>query len=1066
MKKYILFAFTVLCSFYAKAQQEVKAVTPEVATLIKYIKNPVSYDRGLVDISIPLYEITAGDITVPIVLNYHHGGLKPRDLSLWLGQGWSLTAAPSVGRIINGLADKKGVYTSPDDRSITRDATYYDLLNRYVRYSEEPDEYFYNLPGSNSGSFFFKAVSGEFKPVTFPFEPVRINHPSENLFEITNDKGVTYRFGHTERGGAIEYSYVDNIYGQVRPDYPNEGVVAWKCADIISSSKKDTVRFGYYEAEKDIKAATGHSIVLEDNFVSSHSWVRDWVKGGAGFRNPCAGIDDLSVPNLISTGYDRYGISFQTKQKLFPVMNPDYVLQPASVWEFSKFINCNTTLPYTGLGYSISAVRRLKSIEFNGGKVTFDQQLRQNTHPAVNGNAYHYSYLTNITVSNKAGKIIRTIRLINKFVSAGGSQRIKGHRSDYPVLTGVEIRDGNSNVVENYVLEYNGDPYVDYTPSIDHWGYYTKSENRHDIYNYNDIHLTQRTPVKSINPGTATYDTFYIPVGGVNRERPTSIDGTLKAIVHPTGYRTELIYEPNKYEKLERDSENPWDIYAPLRSKIVSAGGLRIKEIRQTDPLTGKVLIRKFKYGRTNREDGFVGDPNEESGVGIIKRQINIEDYASRQKRKFTNNNAYQDGTTDLTTFHNNPFGNITHAGAAIVYDRVTEYMETTVNGELINNGKTVYEYDYQRKFTDNSTWYASFLYPGTNVYQDDKSDWMYGKLLSRKQYKWIGQNNYVPVMQTDYTYHTFYKEEVPTARVYQSKVIDGASSSSASNYQEYLWSLQYIRNNLRSGAVRLKTETSTEYAPQGVTTTNREYAYDNLTHLYPTTVKETNSDGTVTTRSMKYPLDNSTITDANHTAAKAEMVNRWIVSPVLEDKATTPHGTQTTVWAYKKFSTAYTNNLPLLHRTISQRGAGAQEERYVCHNYDAYGNPIYITRDGTGPVVYIWGYNGRYLIAEIIGATYAEVRNALGVDMESFSASASPDISRIEALRSVASLKNAQISTYSYTPLVGMIKATDARGLSTYYIYDAFGRLKEAYFIENGVKKMLKSYDYHYYNQ
>ncbi len=59
--------------------------------------------------------------------------------------------------------------------------------------------------------------------------------------------------------------------------------------------------------------------------------------------------------------------------------------------------------------------------------------------------------------------------------------------------------------------------------------------------------------------------------------------------------------------------------------------------------------------------------------------------------------------------------------------------------------------------------------------------------------------------------------------------------------------------------------------------------------------------------------------------------------------------------------------------------------------------------------------------------------------------------------------LPDAEITTYTYKPLVGITSGTDPRGVTTYYDYDDFGRLKETYIIENGVKKILQAYDYHY---
>ena len=68
-----------------------------------------------------------------------------------------------------------------------------------------------------------------------------------------------------------------------------------------------------------------------------------------------------------------------------------------------------------------------------------------------------------------------------------------------------------------------------------------------------------------------------------------------------------------------------------------------------------------------------------------------------------------------------------------------------------------------------------------------------------------------------------------------------------------------------------------------------------------------------------------------------------------------------------------------------------------------------------------------------------------------------------MNGLRSDSRFRNAEITTYTYEPLIGMVSATDPQGLTTYYDYDDQGRLREVYFMENGTKRTLKYYDYNY---
>jgi hypothetical protein len=57
----------------------------------------------------------------------------------------------------------------------------------------------------------------------------------------------------------------------------------------------------------------------------------------------------------------------------------------------------------------------------------------------------------------------------------------------------------------------------------------------------------------------------------------------------------------------------------------------------------------------------------------------------------------------------------------------------------------------------------------------------------------------------------------------------------------------------------------------------------------------------------------------------------------------------------------------------------------------------------------------------------------------------------------------NAQMTTYTYTPLVGMSSACDVDNKISYYFYDEFMRLK---WIRDQDKNIIKTFKYHYANQ
>ena len=53
--------------------------SPNVASLNKFVEFPVNQFNGQTDISIPLYEINLKNVSVPINLKYHTGGIRVRE---------------------------------------------------------------------------------------------------------------------------------------------------------------------------------------------------------------------------------------------------------------------------------------------------------------------------------------------------------------------------------------------------------------------------------------------------------------------------------------------------------------------------------------------------------------------------------------------------------------------------------------------------------------------------------------------------------------------------------------------------------------------------------------------------------------------------------------------------------------------------------------------------------------------------------------------------------------------------------------------------------------------------
>ena len=112
--------------------------------------------------------------------------------------------------------------------------------------------------------------------------------------------------------------------------------------------------------------------------------------------------------------------------------------------------------------------------------------------------------------------------------------------------------------------------------------------------------------------------------------------------------------------------------------------------------------------------------------------------------------------------------------------------------------------------------------------------------------------------------------------------------------------------------------------------------------------------------------------------------------------------------------------------------------------NQTAYGKPRSITYNDADRVVYLWGYNFQFPIAEIKGVSFSDVTNKISESsINTIAAKKVPtdsDWNSINSLRS--NLPNAMVTTYKYNPLEGIESITDPHGITTYFNYDEFGRL------------------------
>ncbi len=229
--------------------------SPTAAGLGKYGVWPVSYYTGIPNISVPIYQIESGELKVSVSLNYHASGIQVEEMGSWVGLGWSFNAGGVITRTVRGTADElidgyttlatrykgTGILTSYNVATNTDDLTKFNGFAKGL-HDSEPDAFSFNFNGK-SGSFFldennqFRATShSQLKIVK---NPITTAYP---YWEILDDVGVTYILGENE---GTEISNVLSTNPSSSYNLLGEIITAWNLTKIISANKKDTIQFTY-----------------------------------------------------------------------------------------------------------------------------------------------------------------------------------------------------------------------------------------------------------------------------------------------------------------------------------------------------------------------------------------------------------------------------------------------------------------------------------------------------------------------------------------------------------------------------------------------------------------------------------------------------------------------------------------------------------------------------------------------------------------------------------------------------------------------------------------------------
>lgn len=1041
--KQILFimSLNLLCASAIYAQKanvenaEVNLSTPQTYDFMRYGNAPVNFNTGEINLSIPIYTYKDNDFEIPIYTGYNSSGFLPNKRDGIVGYNWYLNAGGAITRQVNGVPDEidrdfsfsgsivRGMYagykSNPNSDLAKKSAD--DIFN-FVNYTTknmiynidgcevEPDKFSISAPDLK-GSFIIQnngvvrcldnaALKVDITGLTVYHEADQ-SMIQQSEIKIINENGYTYYFG-----GDLNFLEINNTVAY----YDNSNIVqlknpvinSWHLKKIVAPNGR-TVNYSYKQMSTNSYGIYGN----ENFFQLSISKIQDYATSRS--------CGTFSWMGWLCSGTFSYDPTIKSYHTIKTVYLEKIVVDNTSI-EFSY-------TPKSFKFYDDTKIEGQSSLrDCNTNTLQLDEIVVKFNGSLIANQKYTFNYITG---SNGRRNFLQAIR-----------------------------REGENS----YLFEYNNIltlPGAE-TNGIDYWGFWNGGTSE------NSSLLPQ------IVEDPVTGDFYYVSENNPREPQQAYCEfGLLQKVTYPTGGYTTFKYQGHDYSKrLERKSASQ---FLPSLTDINGkAGGARIYQVIDNDVNNGQ-MVREYKYVNDYNLDGTTS-----SGI--------LMDYPRYQSTIKIRASGVE---YDAKHVQNNSFNTNYYPGENFIqYGEVTEIQKKlpTSTSKAETNGFTTYKYTTYATNPDDAGYNAlkvwETLYDPTNPnlviksrFKINDHSFERGKLKQVSKYKYdSGTQNFILVVdeKTDYS----------VVRNASNYYWVGVTNPYQHAQAYKIYSYSYLPSKIETTSYDTKAEnfvTQVEY-----------FSYN----LYNQRTQDiiSQSDGYRRVSEYCYPLDFPLATAPSEIKS---LINQNQISPVIAklsylEKGSSKKLTGVEYSKYAVFSNAIIKpQIIYKNKSLDQSSYlgliptdGDISKLYplnpvISYNYDIKGNLIQHQKDGNINTSYIWAYNPTYPVIKaenIDNTTLNTVVTSIQSDFQTFMTSTIKGCTTATqktswkdfntALRNNASLKKSMITTFTYAPLIGMTSQTDPNGITTYYEYDSFGRLK---FIKDDKGNMLKKYEYHF---
>ncbi|WP_286756416.1 RHS repeat domain-containing protein [Roseivirga sp. UBA838] len=1102
---------------FGQDMPEVIPPSPEAISMVRYGNTDVSYYSGQPNFSVPLYTISARGIQLPVGLSYSgFQGINVESIAPWVGLGWSLNATFAVSRSIRDLPDDETIKADgyltipiPDIDDEVQMQKYLDGVK-----DKEPDTFYFNINGK-SGSFYIDKAGNVLLKSK---DNVRIEYSRLNeidTFIITDTSGFKYVFDQKERSLSVGQ-------GKTPADVPN-ATTSWYISSIRDQDDNVLVSFNYntlsdlkhitYSAQsvkpnttlfqeaqdmrftyhttsakriKEIIFPTGR-VEFQMSENTRQDYLNDrWLKGVKIFDGNGAVIKQFTLNYSYFDYNAANGVSpidvAPANLQFNGYMAGDYFkrLKLDEVQEWNS--DSTASLPPFRFEYELSQKLPSRYSYAKDHWGFYNGQLSNNS-PEPN---YRFKYIQDLS-----GLPIGTERTVYLVNLGSANREANEEYAKAGVLTKVVYPSGGytkfemeGNVVVDDLLPNQIERQPPLTVSVD-----GSNSSTFDVVLINEPFtvLTFKGFVgQTCDVAAYVYQTGNPdPIKSINLEYQQGLYSHYgEVFLEPgTGYYVKLNYYGGcTYQNSTDQLEVSYEKEILLAEKKV--GGLRVKRIIDHDGVSkANDVVRNFYY----RENGLTGlSTGRVASIPQYAQQTIVPSVFFLRERSKYEMNLY-----GLIRNFSSTYPLISTSGAFVGYKKVT-----MVNGSEQVTGKSEFEFTTLDEFPVFRDAYLEEPLMGEGVFifgsepddrvesfpfaENDDRDYLRGRLKRQVIYKWNdGGFDTVSVTENEYafTYNIPQLNGLLIGNVVPWLTVadNGPNYDYVTGFKQYVMPSHPTDNNgtitpwtfknyrLYMGRMDLMKTTTRQFSttnPNEYIETTTENFWDDLAtqKFQVSRTQITESNGDVLETKVYYPYDYPELQgfDSGDQVVLQNMIDRNITTATIHQEQER-NGIKVSVTRTNYKSFAEEDSQWYLPGYVSTaRGGGVLEPRVRYHRYDAVGNPIQVSREDGIMIVYIWGYNNSLPVAKIENATYAQIEGLIGLDLGNNGLSAAQE-------SQLRSLPNCLVTTITYRPGVGMTTQTDPNGLTTFYEYDSFGRLK---LVRDSDQNIIKAFNYHYKGQ